>query len=208
MGVDTCGRGDGGGGLGRAPSEGHVPTPFPEAHSSPPPPPLPALRLFTEQTAKEGRVPVFIPFTHSCPPAPAPPHFPALFFPPPRNQTPLHGISKPLITNLCGLKKSLLETMNPWEGEDGSRDSAPSLWVPSFLESEGPPTSGGGCTAIQDPSWGSSSHSQWWEDPFPSLGLRFWFLGQVVLEEGVGRIHKFSSRAIGSPRPQHPLPKL
>ena len=73
------------------------------------------------------------------------------------------------------------------------------LGVPSFLESEGPPTSGGGCTANQDPSWGSSSHSQWWEDPFPSLGLCFWFLGQVVLEEGVGRIHKFSSRAIGSP---------
>lgn len=184
-----------------------MPTLFPEAHSSPlpaPPPPPPCQHsgcLLSKPQRKAGCLFSYLSLTA------VPLHLLLLTsqlcssYPSP-NQTPLHGISKPLITNLCGLKKTFLEMMNPWEREDGSRDSAPRLWVPSFLDSEGPPTSGGGCTASQDPSWGSSTRSQWWEDPFPSLGLSFWFLGQVVLEEGVGGIHKFSGRAIGSPGPK------
>ena len=75
-----------------------------------------------------------------------------------------------------------------WERVPGTQaQGGPTL--PSFLESEGPTQAGGGCTATQGPSCGSYTCSQWWEDPFPNLGLSFWFLGQVALGEAGGRIH-------------------
>lgn len=176
--MDTCSRGVVRG-QGRAPSEGHVPTLFPEAHSSPPPPlcqhsgclPSKPQRkagcLFSYLSLTAVPLHLLLLTSQLCSSHPSP------------NQTPLHGISKPLITNLCGLKKTLLEMMNPWEREDGSRDSAPRLWVPSFLESEGLPTSGGGCTANQDPSWGSSTCSQW-------LGRPILQPGSFLLVPGAG----------------------
>ena len=116
MGVDTCSRGDGGGGLGRAPSE-VCPLCF---RKLTPPPSLPLLPcqhsgcLLSKPQRKAGCLFSYLSLTA------VPLHLLLLTsqlcssYPSP-NQTPLHGISKPLITNLCGLKKVISRNDEPRE---------------------------------------------------------------------------------------------
>lgn len=87
------------------PGEGDVPL---SLRKLPPPRSAPLRRLFTQLTAKEDTVSVFIPFTHSCPPAPAPPHFPALFFPPLPEGDPSPWQFKTIYNQVDGFKKTLL----------------------------------------------------------------------------------------------------
>lgn len=144
------------------PSEGDVPTLSPEAPSSPassspplsPPHPL-ALRLFTQLTAKEDTVPVFIPFTHSCPPAPAPPHFPALFFPPLPKPDPSPQRFKTIYNQLVWVRKDASINDEPQGGRGWETVLCPQalggLMLPSFQEIEGLSQAGGGCTSTQRP---------------------------------------------------------
>ena len=116
MGVDTCSRGDGGGGLGRAPSE-VCPLCFRKL-TPPPSLPLPPCQhsgcLLSKPQRKAGCLFSYLSLTA------VPLHLLLLTsqlcssYPSP-NQTPLHGISKPLITNLCGLKKVISRNDEPRE---------------------------------------------------------------------------------------------
>lgn len=95
--------------------------------------------LFIEQNRKGRQGACFHTFHLTAVPCTCPPHFPVCSSPTSPQPDPLHGISKTTYNQLMWAQKVTSRNDEPWEGEDGSRDLAPSLWVPSFLESEGPP---------------------------------------------------------------------